>query len=100
MGYASKDLALADPEHLRTAGWADTLGCRLSILHGYGFGVFHFPLGTVLHAICFHSSPSFGQTRTLRAHTLWPELNDVKYSGHPDGCQHTLEYPLTWTCGM
>ena len=66
-GYASKDLALTDPEHLRTAGGTDALGRRLPVLHGYSLGVLHLPLGTALHTISFHtiSSPVFTEITTF-----------------------------------
>ena len=66
-GYACKDLALADPEHLGTTLRADALCRWLSVLHGYGLGVLHLPLGTALHTISFHtiSSPVFTKTTTF-----------------------------------
>jgi hypothetical protein len=51
-------LSLAYPEHLGPAYRADTLGCRLTILHGYSLGVLHFPLGPALHTIGLHLSTS------------------------------------------
>jgi len=47
-------LTLSYPEHLCSACRAYTLSCWSTILHGYGFRVFHFPLSTALHAICLH----------------------------------------------
>ena len=66
-GYASKDLALTDSEHLGTTLRADTLSCGLSVLHGYCLSVLHLPLGTTFHAISFHTIPSpvFPKTTTL-----------------------------------
>ena len=66
-GYASKDLALADPEHLGTTLRANALGCRLPVLHGYSLGVLHLSLGTALHTIGFHtiSSPVFTEITTF-----------------------------------
>ena len=66
-GYASEDLALTDPEHLRTTGWTYALGCRFSVLHGYGLGVLHLSLGTALHTIGFHTihSSLFTETTTF-----------------------------------
>jgi len=58
------------------------LSRRFTVLHSYGLDVLHLPLGTALHAIGFHSSPPFGQTCTLRAHSLWPESEDVKRRGN------------------
>ena len=46
--------ALTDSEHLGAACRADTLGGRFTILHGYGLGIFHFPLGTAFHTIRLH----------------------------------------------
>jgi len=43
-----------DPKHLGSAGWTYTLGRRLAVLHRYGFGIFHYLLGTTFYAICFH----------------------------------------------
>ena len=51
---SSKGL-LADAEHLGAADRADALGCRLAILHGNGFGIFHFSLGAAFDAIRLHS---------------------------------------------
>ena len=69
MGYASKDLALTDSEHLRTTLRADALSRWLSVLHGDGLGVLHLPFNTTLHAIGFHTihSPVFPKTTTLTA---------------------------------
>ena len=66
-GYASKDLALTDSEHLGSTVGADTLGCRFSVLHGYGLGVLHLPLSAALHTISFHtiSSPVFTEITTF-----------------------------------
>ena len=47
-------LALANTEHFRPAGGADALGGGLTIFHGNGFGILHFSLGTIFHAICLH----------------------------------------------
>jgi hypothetical protein len=47
-------LRLTNPEHLGTAYRAHTLSRRLTILHGYFLGVFHFPLGPTFHAIGLH----------------------------------------------
>jgi hypothetical protein len=47
-------LAFANTEHLCATIWAYTLCGWFSILHGYCFGVFHFPLGTAFHTIGFH----------------------------------------------
>ena len=49
-------LFLADSEHLGAAGWAYALGSRLAVLHGDGFSVAHFFLGSALHTICLHDS--------------------------------------------
>jgi len=47
----------ADSKHLGATSGADTLCRWFAILHGYGPGISHFPLGTALNAIRFHSSP-------------------------------------------
>ena len=54
----SEYLALADSEHFRATGWTYALGCRLAVLHGDAFGIFHFLLGTALHAISLHIQAS------------------------------------------
>jgi len=54
LGYVGVDLALADSEHFRATGRAYALSCRLAVLHGGAFGVFHFLFGTALHAISLH----------------------------------------------
>ena len=52
-------LALANAEHLGATRRADALGGRLTVFHGYGFGVFHFLFAATLHTICLHLvSPS------------------------------------------
>jgi len=51
-------LALADAEHLCTAAWTDALGGGSTVLHGNGFGIFHFLLGPALNTICLHVSSS------------------------------------------
>ena len=59
-GYVRVYLALADSEHFRATGRAYALSCRLAVLHRDAFGIFHFLLGTALHAICLHlCSPPF-----------------------------------------
>ena len=52
--YASKDLTLADSEHLRATCGTYALSCRFAILHGYSFGILHFLFSAALHAVCFH----------------------------------------------
>ena len=47
-------LALANAEHLGTAGGAYTLSRRLTILHGYRLSVLHLLLGSAFHAIRLH----------------------------------------------
>ena len=47
-------LALAYPEHLSATYRTYTLSCRLTILHGYGFSVLHFPFSTAFHTVCLH----------------------------------------------
>ena len=78
-----QNLALTDSEHLGAAGRTDPLRRWLAVLHGYGLGVLHLPLGATFHTISFHSSPPFGQTCTLRAHSLWPKPEDVKRGSFP-----------------
>jgi len=50
--------ALADAEHLCTAGWADALGGSLAIFHGDAFGILHFLFSAAFDAICLHVSSS------------------------------------------
>jgi hypothetical protein len=50
-------LSFANSEHFGAAVGAYTLSCRFAILHANLLGIFHFPLGTTLHAICLHSYP-------------------------------------------
>ena len=50
---------LTYPEHLGAAGWADTLGSRPAIFHGYFLRVFHFSLGFAFDTISFHLIFSF-----------------------------------------
>ena len=52
-------LGLPYSEHLGATGGAYSLGCWLTVLHSDGFGVFHFPFGTALHAVCLHCLPPF-----------------------------------------
>ena len=52
-------LALPYPEHLGAAQIAYSLGSWLAILHGYGPGVLHFPLGPALHTIPLHPGSPF-----------------------------------------
>ena len=47
-------LALSDSEHLSPACGAYPLSCRLTILHGYGLGILHFPFSAALNAIRLH----------------------------------------------
>jgi hypothetical protein len=47
-------LALAYSEHLGPTYGTHTLSGRPAVLHGYALGIFHFPLGTALHAVCLH----------------------------------------------
>jgi len=54
----SSRLALANAEHLCTTGWAYALGGGFTVLHGNGFGIFHFLLGPALNTICLHVSSS------------------------------------------
>jgi hypothetical protein len=49
-------LFLADSEHLGAAARAYTLCSRLAVLHGDGFSIAHFFLGSALHTICLHDS--------------------------------------------
>ena len=58
MGYVRVDLALADSKYFRATGRAYALSCRLAVLHSDAFGVFHFLLGTALHAISLHIQAS------------------------------------------
>ena len=54
LGYVGVDLALAYSEHFRATGQAYALSCWPAVLHGEAFGIFHFLLGTALHAVCLH----------------------------------------------
>ena len=47
-------LTLSYSEHLSPTYGAHTLGCRLTILHGYTLGILHVPFGTALHTVCLH----------------------------------------------
>ena len=58
IGYVGEYLALAEYEYLRATTRAYALSRRLAILHGDAFGVFHFLLGTALHAISLHIQAS------------------------------------------
>ena len=46
--------ALSDSEHLSTTYRAYTLSRWPPVLHGYGFGILHFPLSPAFHTICLH----------------------------------------------
>ena len=48
-------LAFTNTEHLGTTSWTYTLCGRFSVFHGYCFSVFHFPLSTAFHTICFQN---------------------------------------------
>ena len=48
-------LAFADTEHLGTAHRTGALRGGLSVFHRYCLSVFHFPLGSALHTICFQN---------------------------------------------
>ncbi len=52
--YVRVSLALADSEHFRATGRANSLSRRFAVLHGYGLGILHLSLGTALHTIRFH----------------------------------------------
>ena len=52
-------MALADAEDLGATSRADILSCRSAILHGYDFGIFHFPLGLALNTIRLHPDSPF-----------------------------------------
>ena len=61
-------LSLPNSEHFSSTCGAHTLSCRPTILHGYSLGIFHFSLGTALHAVCLHLFTStFGFTMNDRA---------------------------------
>ena len=57
-------LALPYPEHLSPTHGAHTLSRRSTVLHGYGFSIFHFPLGTALNAVCLHIQASLFSCKT------------------------------------
>jgi hypothetical protein len=48
-----RDLALADSEHFRGAGWADPLGCRLLVLHDDRLRILYFLACPALHTVRF-----------------------------------------------
>lgn len=52
-GFA-RHLALPDTEHLRSAGRADTLGSRTTVLHFDGFGIPDLFLRPALHTVSLH----------------------------------------------
>ncbi len=47
-------LAFSDSEHFRATRRAYPLSCRLAVLHGYSFGILHFPLGSAFHTVRLH----------------------------------------------
>jgi hypothetical protein len=47
-GYVSKDLALADSEHLGAAYRTCAISRQSTILHGYTLGILHLPLRVAL----------------------------------------------------
>jgi hypothetical protein len=51
---AIRALALSYSEHLGSTRWTGPLSRRSTILHSYGFGIFHFPFGLTFHTICLH----------------------------------------------
>ena len=58
-------LALANTEHLGTAGRADALGGRLTVFHGDGLGVFHLLFAPTLHTVCLHVDSPFASVYEL-----------------------------------
>ena len=52
-------MALADAEDLGATNRADIPSCRSAILHDYGLGIFHLPLGPALNTISLHWPTSF-----------------------------------------
>jgi hypothetical protein len=52
-------LALTDFEHLGAANRADSLSCRLAVLHFDGRRILHLPLGSALHTIRLHPLSPF-----------------------------------------
>lgn len=49
----------ADAEHPGPAFYADTLGAQFAVLHPYGPGILHFPIGFAFHTISFHRFASW-----------------------------------------
>ena len=58
-------LALANTEHLGATRWADALGGRLTVFHGYGLGVFHLLFAPTLHTVCLHVDSPFASVYEL-----------------------------------
>jgi len=56
-GYASKDLTLANSEHLSATSRAYALSRRSTILHGYTLGILHLFLRATLYTISLHLLP-------------------------------------------
>ena len=48
-------LTLSDTEHLGTTRRACSLSRRLTVLHRYGFRIFHVPFGTAFYTVRLHS---------------------------------------------
>lgn len=73
-------LGLPYSEHLGTTDRAYSLGCWLTVLHSDGSGVFHFPFGTALHAVCLHFLPPFPLFVELvaRINHSWGNVNSHK----------------------
>ncbi len=57
LSYECQLLAFSYSEHLSATYGANTLSCWFAVLHGYGLGIPHFPLGAALNTVCLHFSP-------------------------------------------
>ena len=54
LGKGDSELSGTDAENLGATGWANTLSCRLPILHRNFLWVLNFALAPALHTIGFH----------------------------------------------
>ena len=54
LGKGDSELSGADAENLGATGWANTLSCRLPILHLNFLGILNLALAPALYTIGFH----------------------------------------------
>ena len=54
LGKGDSELSGADAENLGATGWANTLSCRLPILHRNFLGILNLALAPALYTIGFH----------------------------------------------